>query len=187
MIKTGMIKAWHPPDEATAASTLAVLVEWLRATARLPDADPDTARAWAARDAAGFAAFAGLHQAAGNAANRTRHAGPQEALVLRRDGNRQSWSRDALKEKQPPLPPDIAAALHSGTWHHLVASAAWHLLHAETRPDDRLLWDGDPADPWALGALTCGATLILADARPTIAREEQAKTFRPPPSGPDAG
>jgi hypothetical protein len=179
-------KPWHPPDEATAASTLAVLVEWLRATARLPNADPDTAREWAARNAAGFAAFAGLDQAAGNAANRTRHAGPQEALVLRRDGLRRSWSRDALKENKPPFPQHIAAALNSGTWHDLVSSAAWHLLHEKTRPDDRLLWDGDPADPWALGALTCGATLILADALPAIAREEQARILRPPPSGPDA-
>jgi hypothetical protein len=159
----------------------------LRATARLPEADPVTARKWAARDDAGFAAFAGLDQAAGNAANRLRYAGPQEALVLWRGGVRQSWSRDALRANRPAVPADIAAALHSGTWHELVASAAWHLLQENTRPDVRLLWDGDPADPRALGALTCGAALILADALPAIAAEEKAKILRPSPSGPDAG
>src|SRR5271169_4196246 len=129
---------WFPPDEPTAASTLAVFVEWLRATARLPGVDPDAIRQWAARDDAAFtaavAAFAGLDPAAGNVANRLRHAGPQEALVLRRGGIRQSWSRDALRQHRPPLPADLAAALGSGTWHDLVASAAWHLLQMNTRP-----------------------------------------------------
>jgi hypothetical protein len=189
-----MIKAWHPPDEATAASTLAVFVEWLRATARLPDANPDAIRQWAARDEAAFAAaiaaFAGLDPAAGNAANRLRYAGPREALVLRRGGVRQSWSRDALRQGAPPLPADLAGALGSGTWHDLLASAAFHLLHANTRPDDRLLWAGDPTDPWPLGALICGAAIILTDAPadtlPAVAAEERATILRPPPSGRDA-
>jgi hypothetical protein len=189
-----MIKAWHPPDEATAASTLAVFVEWLRATARLPEADPAAIRQWAARDETAFtaaiAAFAGLDPQAGNAANRLRYAGPQEALVLRRGGVRQSWSRDALRQGTPPLPADLAAALGSGTWHDLLAAAAWHLLRANTRPDDRLLWAGDPADPLPLGTLICGAAIILtdapADALPAIAAEERAQILRPPPSNPDA-
>ena len=189
-----MIKAWQPPDEATAASTLAVFVEWLRATARLPDADPATIRQWSARDAAAFAAaiaaFAGLDPRAGNAANRLRHAGPQEALVLRRGGVRQSWSRDALRQNLPPLPADLAAALGSGTWHDLVQTAAWHLLRLNTRPDDRLLWAGDPTDARPLGALICGATIILTDAPadelPAIAAEELGEILRPPPADPDA-
>jgi hypothetical protein len=189
-----MIKTWHPPDEAAAASTLAVFVEWLRATARLPGADPDAVREWAGREADAFseaiAAFAGLDPAAGNAANRLRYTGPREALVLRRGGVRQSWSRDALRHNQPPLPADIAAAFHAGTWHDLVASVAWHLLDADTRPDDHLLWSGDPTDALPLGALICGATIILTDAPaeapPFIAAEESATILRPPPSGRDA-
>jgi hypothetical protein len=187
-----MIKTWHPHDEATAAGTLTVFVEWLRATARLPGAKPDAVRAWAARDQPAFIAaiaeFAGLDAAAGNAANRLRYSGPREALVLRRGGIRLSWSRDALRQNRPPLPADIAAALQSGTWHDLVASTAWHLLDAGTRPDDRLRWAGTIADAWALGALVCGAAIILtdapADALPAIAAEERGKILRPPPSGP---
>jgi hypothetical protein len=187
-------KPWFPPDEPTAAGTLTVFVEWLRATARLPDADPDAVRDWMARDDAAFAdaiaAFAGLDPAAGNAANRLRYTGPREALVLRRGGLRQSWSRDALWQNLPPLPADLAAALRAGTWQDLIATVAWHLLEAETRPDDRLLWAGDPTDPLAFGALACGAAIILTDAPagvlPAIATEETARTVRPPPSDPDA-
>ena len=187
-------KSWFPPDEPTTASTLAVFVEWLRATARQRDADPDAVRRWMARGDAQFtaaiAAFAGLDAAAGNAANRLRYAGPRDALVLRRGGTRQSWSRDALRRKPAPLPADLAITLGSGCWKDLVATVAWHLLEAETHPDDRLLWAGDPTDPLPFGALACGATLILtdapADALPAIATEEKAKILRPPPSGRDA-
>jgi hypothetical protein len=187
-------RSWFPPDEPTAASTLTVFVEWLRATARLPDADPDAVTRWMALDDALFAeaiaAFAGLDAAAGNAANRLRYAGPREALVLRRGGSRQSWSRDALRQNRPPPPTDLATTLSGGTWKDLVATVAWHLLEAETRPDDRLLWAGDPTDALPFGALACGATLILtdapADALPAIATGEKAKLLRPPPSDRDA-
>ena len=77
-----------------------------------------------------------------------------------------------------------------GTWPDLLATVVWHLMAAETRPDDRLLWAGDPTDPLPFGALACGATLILTDAPaaalPAIATEETAKLLRPPPSGRDA-
>ena len=172
-------KMWFPVDEATAASTAAVFVEWLRATGRAPDDD------------AAFADFAGLDAAAGVAANRLRYPGPREALVLRRGELRNAWSRDGLRQDQPPLPDDIATALRSGSWHDLVASVAWHLFDAEIHPDDRLLWAGEPTDPWAFGALACGAAIILTDAPvdalPAIAIEENARTLRPPPSGRDAG
>jgi len=34
------------------------------------------------------------------------------------------------------------------------------LIDADTRPDDRVLWQGEPDDPWSLGGLLAGATLI---------------------------
>ena len=137
-----MIKPWHPADEATAASTLAVFVEWLRATGRKADADPAAVRDWAARD--------------------------------------------ALRQNAPPVPLDLGA----GGWRELVASAAWHLLDENVRPDDRVVWGGAIGDAWALGALICGATLILTDAAgealAEIAAAEKAKILRRPLSNPDA-
>ena len=47
-------------------------------------------------------AFADLDPASGNAANYLRYAGTREALVLRRGSVRQSWSRGALRNNQPP-------------------------------------------------------------------------------------
>jgi hypothetical protein len=68
--------------------------------------------------------------------------------------------------------------------------AASHLLWADTRPDNRLLWTGDPADPWPYGAWIAGATLVLAKDGDlaAIAVEEMAKLLtHPPASGPFAG
>ena len=50
---------WHPENEAEACSTLAALVEWLRASRGLDALDPASLRAWHDADTADFvAAFA---------------------------------------------------------------------------------------------------------------------------------
>ena len=60
---------WFPADESEAVSARTVFIEWLRATGRMPDADPATLQAWrhthpaAFREA--FAAFAGIDAAEG--------------------------------------------------------------------------------------------------------------------------
>jgi hypothetical protein len=215
---------WCPPDEATAASTMAVFIEWVRAAARQPDPprwvtaraammgkiDPQAVFRWEAEEPASFAAaiaaFAGLDERLGALGNRLRYAGRKEALVLRCGGTRLAWSRDELRaacevgvRNMPALPDRIAAALQAGTWDRLVAEAAFHLLHNNTRPDDRVLcrWDrvdaaGEHKERHCLpfGVLTVGATLVLADAPEeelaAIAAAERARMLRPPPSSPGA-
>jgi hypothetical protein len=165
--------------------------------------DPAAVFRWEVEEPASFhaavAAFAGLDQALGVLGNRLRYAGPREALVLRRRAVRLAWSRDALRllrgvspvagtPTAPPLPTDIAGTLGTGTWEELVAEAAFHLLHTNTRPDDRVLCA--LATSCAFGVLTVGATLILTDAAhdelEVIAAQERAKILRPPPSAPAA-
>jgi hypothetical protein len=225
-------RIWYPPDEATAASTMAVFVEWLRAAAAQPDPprwmsvwgeatraiDPGAVFRWEAEEPASFgmalAAFAGLDESAGMAGNRLRYTGPKEALVLWRGSARMAWSRDGLRAvcqagthqvvtRPDSLPAAVDAALREGTWDELIAETAFHLLHNNTRPDDRVLcqWDGVGAADTpgvapclhagkVLGVLTVGATLILADATDdrlaAIAAKEGAKILRPPLSAPGA-
>jgi hypothetical protein len=161
---------WHPLDEATAASAMAVFVEWVRAAARQPQPprwvtagvamtgkiDPEAAFRWQAEEPASFAAaiaaFAGLDQSLGVLGNRLRYTGPKEALVLRPGGARLAWSRDELRMlcgfgksgAVPALPADIDTALREGTWEEVIAETAFHLLRNNTRPDDRVLceWRG---------------------------------------------
>ncbi|MCW3473631.1 hypothetical protein [Limobrevibacterium gyesilva] len=187
--------AWHPFDETAAASTLATFIEWLRASGRLADADPASVDTWRRADPAGFgaaiAAFAGLDPDRSPAANLLRFTGAREALVLHHAGQRRVWSRDALHSGTPPLPACIADRLRALSWPALLDLAAGHLLDANTRPDDRLLWTGGAADPWPFGALIVGATVILAGDSPldprALAAAERAMLLRPRSSDPDAG
>lgn len=223
-------RIWYPPDEAAAASAMAVFVEWVRAAAAQPDlprwmsvwggmtgsVDPEAVFRWEAEEPASFgmalAAFAGLDESAGIAGNRLRYTGSKEALVLWRGGARMAWSRDELRaacqagthqvvRRPDSLPATVDAALREETWDELVAETAFHLLHNNTRPDDRVLcqWGGvgaagapqagaPPQGGREFGVLTLGATLILADAAgdelAAIAALERARILRPPLSGP---
>jgi hypothetical protein len=185
--------AWHPTDEQEAASTLAVFVEWLRAGGQMPDASPARVAAWRLAEPAAFrhaiAGFAGMNRAGRPRDNLLLATGPRAALVLHRGGVRRQWSRDEWRQRQPALPADIDAMLENLTWPVLLDVAARHLLDAGTRPDDRLLWTGDAADPLPYGALVAGATLVVAEAQrdggAALATAEGAVIFRPPLSGPD--
>jgi hypothetical protein len=189
-----MTRAWHPYDEAEAAGTKAAFIEWLRATRRLEAAEPAVIDAWPSRDPTGFASaiadFAGLDPNCPPAQNLFAPQGPREALVLFRPGigqnRRQSWSRDALRTGMPALPADIAALLAKLDWAELVRIAAYHLLDAGTRPDDRLLWGGTVTDALPYGALLLGATVILVDDpftdRSALGAAEGARLLRPPPA-----
>jgi hypothetical protein len=142
---------------------MAAFVEWLRATGLLEDARPDRVRA--GLDAA-LCRFMGW--TAGPAPAR---ADGKEALVLHR-GGRIAWRYDGL--------PGWALERLSG--RAALAALRFHLFDAGTRPDDRLLWLGDPQDPLPLGALYLGATVILADPPdPRLAGIEQARVVRRPP------
>ena len=118
-----------------------------------------------------------------------RHTGPQEALILRLAGRgRVGLIRDEVRavsddkdgrvtpghdgeggpgaEGRAALPPDVARLL-SRLWPPalLIRPLADLLLHADLRPDDRLLVVGSAAWPW-LAALLEGTTVILAAATP---------------------
>jgi hypothetical protein len=165
---------WFPASEADATTNLAYLVEWLRATRGWENASPDLVRTWQQTDPSTFraavGAFAGLRPELGWQGNLL-HGDGQEALVLWRNGQRTAWSRAALRATSAHcLPPALAARLAAATWPELLALAAATLIDADTRPADRLLWQGDPADPWSLGGLLAGATVILPlDAAPDYA------------------
>ncbi len=143
-----------------------MFVEWLRATGRLVQASPERIRDREAADPAAFladvAAFAGLDPARGVRGALLRHAGSREALVVcDSSGMRRAWSRDAVREGRE-LPPFVAAALDGATWPDFLRVAADHLLRAGTRPDDRLVWTGDPSALWPYGAWIVGASVVLA-------------------------
>jgi hypothetical protein len=156
---------WRPADEAGAVATISVFLEWLRAVRHIVLPGPEAVPAWAAAEPAAFAAaladFAGLAPARGWRGNLLRHAPKADALVLGAATDEpRRWTRAALCRGKN-LPPPLAAVLEGGSWSALLRLAASHLLVAETRPDDRLLWLGDPADPWPYGAWLAGARLVL--------------------------
>jgi hypothetical protein len=127
---------------------VSVFTEWLAATGRTP-VGPE-----ARLDA--VAAFAGLDPALGWAGNLRRRTGPR--LAIRRGA--MAWSYDRIAASDADWRA-AAGERAEGTFRELVRVVADHLLHADTRPDDILVWRGDPADPWPFALLVIGATLVL--------------------------
>ena len=111
-----------------------------------------------------------------------RHSGAREALVFRRaDGSRLGLSRDELVRmslEPPALPAELAAPL-ARLWPPatLVRPCAELLLHADLRPDDRLLVFG-AAWPW-LVALLEGSTVILATTAAATCLRSRRRNARP--------
>ena len=89
------------------------------------------------------------------------HGDDDRIALEARDG---CWSRMELRHAAT-LPAPVDVMLAAMTTADLPALAASHLLDVETRPDTRLVWQGDPADPWPLGAWLAGATLVLDASR----------------------
>jgi len=156
--------AWHPFDDAEAASNATAYGEWLRASGRYDAARPDQLDDWAvahpACHAAALADFLGLRRDVSPAANLWRRRGPAEALVVLGEA-RQAWSWDQLRAGVPPLPEAISGVLEALTWAGLLTIADAHLRRLETRPDERLVWTGVLTDPLPYGALMFGATLVI--------------------------
>lgn len=167
--------AWHPDSEPLAASGLAVFVEWLRATTRMPDATPELALAWATAPTPDFAAAMAAFMAwpsprSPNLAHRPGHP----AIIRIQGGLRTTWRYDRLPAWATR---SLAAADPS-------ALAIFHILRNNTQPDDRLLWMGRPDHPLPLGALYIGATVILADEpTPALAAAEGAMELHEAASG----
>ena len=134
--------------EAHSVSGPAVFAEWLAAHGR----DPRTP---AARLEA-VAAFAGLEPSLGWSGNLRRDT--SRRLAIRRGA--WAWTFAELASDDHAWR-EAAGLRAEGTYDALVRAVADHLLCADTRPDDILVWRGDPADPWPFGALYIGAALDL--------------------------
>lgn len=165
---------WRPASEAAATGNRGIFIEWLRATGREPEALPEHVAIWQA-DAGTIAAFAGLRRASSWAGSLRRFRGTREAVVRLQPAARKAWSRDALAGSDAAWA-EAAGAMAEQPWEVLLRVVASHLLDAETRPDDRLMWAGDPHEVWPWGALAIGATLILGGDEAAAARE--AAVFR---------
>jgi hypothetical protein len=173
-----MLDILYAPDRERVAATNAwAFLHWLRTTRRIDLADWAALQRWSAIDKAAFSqAIATFGRLPMVPLRLARHDGQQTALVLRRaDGSRLAFSRDLLchppLDSLPPagdgggatrvVPADVAAPLDR-LWPPalLVRPLAELLLHADVRPDDRLLVVG-AAWPW-LASLLEGTTVILA-------------------------
>ncbi len=164
-------RALHVPHpEQVATSNAWAFLHWLRATERGDLDGWERLIAWSAADPAGFsdalAGFAGLPAAP--APLLASEVAP--ALVLRRSDGSRADAGDL---------PEIAAVLRR-VWPRprLIRPAAEVLLHADIRPDDRVLVAAGPPWPWLL-ALRHRTRLVLVPTPPSpallaIAAEEQA-------------
>lgn len=172
-----MTEVLYAPDKEKIATTNAwAFLHWLKSVRNVDLAGWEALQRWSADDPAGFAAaiadFAHLDAAS---LRLCRHTGPQEALVWRNQTARVSLTRNDCAVSVTALPPDMAAALKRD-WpvETLIRPVAELLLHADLRPDDRLVLAG-ATWPW-LAALLEGTTLILAapDDLLKVAEEETA-------------
>ncbi len=181
-----MAETLYAPDRERVVTTNAwALLHWLRTVHGLDLPDWASLQRWSVSHPAAFrdaiTSFADLPALPLRLA---RHTGPQDALVLRPlAGDRIALSRnDALSTSgsQRALAADILAPLVR-VWPPavLIRPLAELLLHADLRPDDRLLVVG-PAWPW-LAALVEGTAVILAVAAPATllatAAEERASVL----------
>jgi hypothetical protein len=188
---------YAPNREQVVTSNAWAFLHWLRTARGIALADWAALQRFSVIQPAEFSsAMADFGQLPDRPLALARHRGPQEALVLRRlGGERLALSRDQLAALARPsepaagadaaaLPGEIAAPLRR-SWPPalLIRPLADLLLHADIRPDDRVLVIGAAAWPW-LAALLEGATVILASptasALLAIAGEEAASVLVAP-------
>ena len=139
--------------EAEAAGTIAVLVEYLRASGLVPGATPEWVRSSPAGLAALIPGFMGW--SAGPAVCPDR--GARVALVIHQAGGQAEFTYDAL-------PAWVLGRLAAAD---AVDLALYHILR-ETRPDERLVWTGAPDDARPLGALYFGATVVMGEGKEAL-------------------
>ena len=179
---------YAPNPEHVVTTNVWAFLHWLRTTCGIDLADWGALQRFSVGRSTEFRAtvaeFARLPETPLRLA---RHSGTREALVFRRaDGLRLGLSRDELvcaSLEPSALPAELAAPL-ARLWPpaSLIRPCAELLLHADLRPDDRLLVVG-PAWPW-LAALLEGCTVILAApataALLAVAAEERATVLVAP-------
>ncbi|HEX3401666.1 MAG TPA: hypothetical protein VHT74_15195 [Acetobacteraceae bacterium] len=194
-----MADVLHVPNrEQVVTSNAWAFLHWLRTTRGIDLADWAALQRWSATDAAAFgAAIAAFARLPDQPLRLVRRGSGQEALVLRRGGGRIALTADDMWDPHPDpparsgaglgwaqLPAEITAPL-TRLWPPaaLIRPLAELLLHADLRPDDRLLVAASPAWPW-LAALLEGTTVILAVATAATllatAAEEQATVLVAP-------
>ena len=199
---------YAPNQEHIVTTNVWAFLHWLRVTHGIDLAGWAALQRWSVDDRAAFArsigAFARLPDGPLLLA---RHQGEREALVLRRaEGQRIALSWDDLLDPLPntplrggaelPLPRSgggsgrgtIPAAITiplTRLWSpaELARPLVDTLLHADLRPDDRVVIANSSAWPW-LAALLEGTTVILAAATPATllatAAEEHASVLVAP-------
>ena len=160
---------YAPNPEHVVTTNVWAFLHWLRTAYGIDLADWGALQRFSVQRSTEFRAavaqFARLPQ---GPARLARHSGTREALVFRRaGGSRPGFSRDELVRASlapSALPAELAAPL-ARLWPPaiLVRPCAELLLHADLRPDDRLLVLG-PAWPW-LVALMEGCTSHSGDRR----------------------
>ena len=174
----------HTPNREQVVTTNAwAFLHWLRTTRGIDLSDWTALQRWSTRDQAAFGlAIAAFARLSDKPVQLARHSGSQDALVLRRLGSERvvlsaddfrtlghravgpAMTVDAQRQSENAhaVPPDIAALL-TRLWPPalLIRPLADLLLHADLRPDDRLLVVSSAAWPW-LAALLEGTVVILA-------------------------
>jgi len=179
-----MVEILYSPDrERIVTSNVWAFLHWLRTTRGVDLQNWTALQRWSGAYPAGFAAaiatFVGLSD---EAMHLMRHGGLREALVCRRaDGSGWTRTRDELRICCSRNARDATSAL-SRTWSvgQLIRPLADVLLHADVRPDDRLLVIG-PKWPW-LAALLEGTIIVLSAAHDalTSAADEGASVLVAP-------
>jgi hypothetical protein len=156
-----------PNRERVITTNAWAFLHWLKTVHDVPLADWTALQRFSVERSGEFrAAVAVFARLPGEALGLARHAGAQEALVFRRgDGSRLALSRDEVRRTYcGPLPPTLSRETTALTrlWlpSTLIRPLADLLLHADLRPDDRMLVVGS-AWPW-LAALLEGTAVILA-------------------------
>jgi hypothetical protein len=180
-----MTEILYAPDRERLVTTNAwAFLHWLRVVRNVDLTGWQALQRWSVDDPAAFAsAIAEFARLAGPPLQLMRRPGTREALVWRAAHSaRLPLTRDDYPASLGSLPPDIAAAL-TRRWpaEALIRPLAELLLHADLRPDDRVLVAG-AAWPW-LAALLEGTTVILAapDDLLAIAGQERATVLVAPP------
>jgi hypothetical protein len=182
-----MVDVLYAPDRECAITTNAwAFLHWLRTVLGVVLADGPALQRWSAEQPSDFRAavkaFARLPDATLRLAERP---GTRAALAARRaDGSRMEISGDELRQAASGAsgwPSELTAPL-SRSWPTalLVRPLADVLLHADIRPDDRLLIIG-PAWPWLVALLEGAAVVVAAAADPfaTAANERTTVLVAP--------
>jgi hypothetical protein len=163
---------YAPSREQVVTTNAWAFLHWLRTTRRVDLPDWAALQLWSVGDRGAFnAAIAKFAQLPDAPMRLARDTGQQEAFVTRgSDGSRRVFDRDQLRQTDMgpgtnPLPDELASLSRLWPTATLIRPLADVLLHADLRPDDRLLIVGSAAWPW-LAALLEGSTVILAAAAP---------------------